>query len=117
MLMIVTLNFGAKHDLHLSLKLLGYELQIMDRAEDSVEFVCFTGLFGHCEPVWKANNQVMVLPLQFIIQLFISFSCSCLSVLDRKGNYVVTRDADVNSILEGLDMTIFDKRSSKRWHF
>lgn len=63
MLMIVTLNFGAKHDLHLSLKLLGYELQIMDLADDSVEFVCFTGLFGHCEPVWKANNQVMVLPL------------------------------------------------------
>ncbi|RMX41265.1 hypothetical protein pdam_00012375, partial [Pocillopora damicornis] len=33
----------------------------------------------------------------------------------RRGNYMVTRDADINSIFEGLDMTIFDKRGSKRW--
>ncbi|KAJ7375166.1 hypothetical protein OS493_001904 [Desmophyllum pertusum] len=30
-------------------------------------------------------------------------------VLDRKGQYVVTKDVDVNSIFEGMDMTIFDK--------
>ncbi|XP_022784712.1 protein sidekick-1-like isoform X2 [Stylophora pistillata] len=34
---------------------------------------------------------------------------------NRRGHYVVTKDADINSIFEGMDMTIFDKRSSNRW--
>jgi len=33
----------------------------------------------------------------------------------RRGHYVVTRDVDVNSIFEGMDMSMFDKRSSQRW--
>lgn len=33
----------------------------------------------------------------------------------RSGRYAVTRESDVNSIFEGMDMTIFDKRSSQRW--
>ena len=67
----------------------------------------------------EANNKVIFLSLTPRLLHSVSYflSCSCLSVLDRKENYVVTRDADVNSILEGLDMTIFDKRSSKRWYF
>lgn len=38
-----------------------------------------------------------------------------LSDADRSGRYAVTRESDVNSIFEGMDMTIFDKRSSQRW--
>ena len=35
----------------------------------------------------------------------------------RRGQYQVTKDADVNSIFEGMDLSMFDKRNSKRWRF
>ncbi|XP_044172435.1 uncharacterized protein LOC122956814 [Acropora millepora] len=34
---------------------------------------------------------------------------------NRRKKYTVTKDEDVNSIFEGMDMTIFDKRRSQRW--
>ena len=41
--------------------------------------------------------------------------CFVFSFLDRSGHYVVTKDVDVNSIFEGIDMSMFENRNSKRW--
>lgn len=50
-----------------------------------------------------------------IILLSYQFYFLFLSDVGRRGQYVVTRDVDVNSIFEGMDMSMFDKRSSQRW--
>ena len=50
-------KLGAKLGHHLSHKLLAYELLIMARAEDSVEFVRLTVVFDHHERVWRQKTK------------------------------------------------------------